>query len=70
MLRSDNVSEQETAKDMDDTRYRYRGFSIIEDHGLLIGIGDVEINDRMRRIVVMARDSDHLRQDIDSILLP
>ena len=53
-----------------DSRYHYRGFSIIEDHGLLIGIGDVEINDRMRRIVVMARNSDHLRQDIDSMLLP
>ena len=53
-----------------DSRYHYRGFSIIEDHGLLIGIGDVEINDRMRRIVVMARDKDHLRQDIDSMLLP
>jgi len=53
-----------------DSRYRYRGFSIIEDHGLFIGLADVEINDRMRRIVIMARDSDHLRQDIDSILLP
>jgi len=49
-------------------RFNYKGFEIIEDDGLLIGIGTAEVNDRMRRIVLMARHLDFLKISIDSML--
>jgi len=49
-------------------RMNYKGYEIIEDDGLLIAIGHAEVNERMRRIVIMARCLSFMKDSIDKIL--